>query len=90
MYIIRIVYNARPLFKRTSILTITPSLVGVLVVSWTELQDVAVPRGRETDLVVGEAGRSRPPCPSIPATAPIEPRDAESLDASTESRFQCY
>lgn len=69
-------------------LTITLGLVLVLVVSGAELQDVAVPRGREADLVVGEAGRPRPPRPSVPATAPIEPRDAESLDASTTKRKQ--
>lgn len=64
-------------------LTITVALVLILVVSVTEVQDVAVPRGREADLVVGESGSPRAPRASVPDTAPIDPRDAESLDAST-------
>lgn len=44
-------------------------------VSGAELQDVAVPRWREADLIVGEAGAT---------AAPIEPSEAESLDTSTE------
>lgn len=59
------------------------ALVLILVVSVTEVQDVAVPRGREADLVVGESGSPRAPRASVPDTAPIDPRDAESLDAST-------
>jgi hypothetical protein len=43
-------------------------------VSGAELQHVAVTRWREADLVVGEAG--------APAAAPIEPSEADSLEAS--------
>jgi hypothetical protein len=51
-------------------------------VSGAELQDVAVPRGREADFVIGEAG--------VAVVPPIEASEADSLDASTTKEVKYY
>lgn len=48
-------------------------------VSGTELQDVAVTRWREANFVVGEPGAT--------TTPPIEPSEADSLEASTREKY---
>lgn len=52
--------------------------------SGAELQDVAVPRGRQADFVVGESGRCGLMLLADARWVPIVPSEAESLNASTK------